>query len=127
MKVPSVITLLACVAIGAVAGFAIGRTVGVEPPIPDPSVKTLDEFCTATWMAMEQDAADLRSETLEVREAAYARFYVSPTMWHNAPSLHMCIREPLSYPSGCSIRKDLPCLAKAAERYAALLLPARLR
>lgn len=72
------------------------------------------EFCMAVKLSVEQDRQDFESGDARRQDAAYLRFYEGQIMYHNVPSILMCVATVPELPLDCRLNKNWHCLADLA-------------
>lgn len=80
----------------------------------------LERFCTASKLAIEEDARAFESNDPHRQEEAYERFYEGGALYHSAQSLQYCVdaREIPDMPARCEVDKDWKCLGDIARQIA---------
>lgn len=116
MKILAIVVCFASVVMLASVLWVNGTNCKADEDALVEQLSKLQDFCTKTALALDDDALALQSSDPKLREIAYARFYASEIMYHNAQSILMCV-EPSkmpTWPSLCWIDKDVECLSRAA-------------
>lgn len=80
----------------------------------EPRLAKLEQFCFATKEAMREDRRDFESEDSQRREQALQRFYEGHQLYHNVPSILMCVDDVPELDLACWLKKDWKCLANLA-------------
>jgi hypothetical protein len=103
------------------AGYALVVTVGVIyfggrtlPSAHRQKIIWYDRFCSATKDAIRQDRIAFEAGQPAERAAAGQRFFSSAVMYHNAPSIAMCLDDQLPASPTCLLTSDWSCLAMFA-------------